>query len=48
MTRAGTVTELAGIGKTIAEKLVVLFETGEIPAAQKLKATPFTGSHVSW
>jgi DNA polymerase (family 10) len=38
MTAAGRVTELAGIGKTIAEKLEVLFETGDIPAAQKLKA----------
>src|SRR2546429_4199697 len=38
LTRDGRVTELAGIGKTIAEKLQVLFETGEIPAAQKLKA----------
>src|SRR3954470_13858404 len=38
MTRAGTVTELAGIGKTIAEKLEALFETGGIPSAQKLKA----------
>src|SRR6266550_3127177 len=38
LTREGRVTELAGIGKTIAEKLAVLFETGEIPAAEKLKA----------
>jgi DNA polymerase (family 10) len=38
MTHAGRVTELAGIGKTIAEKLEVLFETGSIPAAEKLKA----------
>src|SRR5881392_920979 len=38
MTKAGRVTELAGIGKTIAEKLQVLFDSGEIPAAQKLKA----------
>src|ERR671938_1448816 len=38
LTRAGRVTELAGIGKTIAEKLALLFETGEIPAAGKLKA----------
>jgi DNA polymerase (family 10) len=38
MTRSGRVTELAGIGKTIAEKLSVLFDTGEIPAATKLKA----------
>ena len=37
MTTAGRVTELPGIGKTIAEKLGVLLETGEIPAAQKLK-----------
>src|SRR2546429_2650062 len=38
LTRDRRVTELAGIGETIAEKLQVLFETGEIPAAQKLKA----------
>src|SRR5256714_1142434 len=38
LTGAGGVTELAGVGKTIAEKLQALFETGEIPAAQKLKA----------
>src|SRR5204862_5142634 len=38
MTKAGRVTELPGIGKTIAEKLAVLLETGEIAAARKLKA----------
>ena len=38
MTRAGTVTELRGIGKTIEEKLNALFETGAIPSATKLKA----------
>ncbi|MBV9213148.1 MAG: DNA polymerase/3'-5' exonuclease PolX [Actinobacteria bacterium] len=38
MTRTGRVTELPGIGKTIAEKLATLFDTGEIPAARKLKA----------
>jgi DNA polymerase (family X) len=38
MTRAGTVTELRGIGKTIEEKLNALLDTGEIPSAQKLKA----------
>jgi DNA polymerase (family 10) len=38
LTKTGRVTELAGVGKTIAEKLEALFETGEIPAAQKLKA----------
>jgi DNA polymerase (family 10) len=38
MTRAGTVTELRGIGKTIEEKLNALLDTGEIPSAAKLKA----------
>ena len=37
LTREGRVEELPGIGKTIAEKLGVLLETGEIPSAQKLK-----------
>ena len=37
-TRAGTVTELPGIGKTLEEKLVALIETGEIPAVTKLRA----------
>src|SRR5215210_4532788 len=38
MTRAGTVTELPGIGKTIEEKLNTVLETGSIPSAEKLKA----------
>src|SRR5205807_3621345 len=38
LTNEGRVTELPGIGKTIAEKLATLFETGEIPSAKKLKA----------
>ena len=38
LTRTGRVTELAGIGKTIEEKITALLDTGEIPAAQKLKA----------
>src|SRR3954453_10127888 len=38
LTRAGKVTELAGIGKTIEEKINALLDTGEIPAATKLKA----------
>ena len=38
LTRAGRVTELAGVGKTIEEKIGVLLDTGQIPAAQKLKA----------
>jgi DNA polymerase (family 10) len=38
MTRQGRVTELAGIGKTLEEKLVALLETGTIPAVEKLRA----------
>src|SRR3954452_15236081 len=38
LTRAGKVTELAGIGKTIEEKINALLDTGEIPSATKLKA----------
>ena len=37
MSRRGTVEELDGVGKTIAEKLVALLDEGEIPAAVKLK-----------
>ena len=35
---AGRATELPGIGATLQEKIVALAETGEIPAATKLKA----------
>src|ERR671920_16835 len=38
MTRAGTVTQVAGIGKTLEEKLNALLDTGAIPSAEKLKA----------
>jgi DNA polymerase (family X) len=38
LTRAGRVTELPGIGKTLEEKLVALLETGAIPATEKLRA----------
>jgi DNA polymerase (family 10) len=38
MTRAGTVTSIPGIGKTLEEKLVTLLDTGKIPSAEKLKA----------
>src|SRR3954468_19255720 len=38
MSRAGTVTQLRGVGKTIAEKIETLLETGTIPSADKLKA----------
>src|SRR3712207_1750891 len=38
LTREGRVTELAGIGRTLEEKIVALLETGTIPAAQKLRA----------
>jgi DNA polymerase (family 10) len=38
LAKQGRVEELAGVGKTIAEKLDVLLETGSIPSADKLKA----------
>src|SRR5215469_304067 len=38
LARAGRATELPGIGATIQEKVVALSETGEIPAAVKLRA----------
>src|ERR671921_2605357 len=38
LTREGRVTELPGIGKTLEEKLRALDETGDIPAAAKLRA----------
>ena len=38
MAAKGRAEELAGIGKTIAEKIQALVETGSIPAADKLKA----------
>ena len=34
----GRATEVPGVGKTLAEKINALIETGEIPAAAKLKA----------
>ena len=37
LTRAGRVTELAGIGKTTEEKIRALLEEGSIPSADKLK-----------
>jgi DNA polymerase (family X) len=38
MAREGRVAELPGVGKTIAEKIDALLETGSIPSADKLKA----------
>lgn len=38
LTRAGKVTSLPGVGKTLEEKLTALLETGTIPAAEKLRA----------
>src|SRR5437764_1552389 len=38
LAREGRATELAGVGKTIAEKIDALLETGQIPSALKLKA----------
>ena len=37
MAKNGTVTDLAGVGKTLEEKIIALVETGEIPATVKLK-----------
>jgi len=37
LTRQGRATELAGVGKTLDEKLRALVEAGDIPAAQKLR-----------
>ncbi|MBA2630172.1 MAG: histidinol-phosphatase, partial [Thermoleophilaceae bacterium] len=38
LARAGRAAELAGVGKTIAEKIDALLEGGTIPSADKLKA----------
>jgi DNA polymerase (family X) len=38
MAREGRVAELPGVGKTIAEKIDALLDTGSIPSADKLKA----------
>ena len=38
LARQGRITELQGIGKTLEEKVLALDETGDIPAAVKLRA----------
>ena len=38
LTRAGTVTELPGIGATLQEKITALLDTGSIPAAERLRS----------
>jgi DNA polymerase (family X) len=38
LARQGRVEELAGVGKTIADKIDALLDTGSIPSADKLKA----------
>jgi DNA polymerase (family X) len=38
LARQGKVTTLSGVGKTIAEKIDALLDTGQIPSAVKLKA----------
>jgi DNA polymerase (family X) len=38
LARRGRVEDLAGVGRTIAEKIDALLETGSIPSADKLKA----------
>src|SRR3954470_3347535 len=43
MTRAGTVTQLPGIGRTLEDKLKALLATGTIPAVEKLRARFPTG-----
>src|SRR5256714_3980418 len=37
LSNQGRAEELAGVGRTIAEKIDALLETGSIPAAEKLK-----------
>src|SRR6185312_3051973 len=38
LARAGRATELAGSGKTVQEKILALLDSGEIPAAERLRA----------
>ena len=38
LAREGRATELAGIGKTLEEKILALLETGMIPSAERLRA----------
>jgi DNA polymerase (family X) len=38
LARTGRVTELAGIGATLEQKILTLLDTGTIPAAEKLRA----------
>ncbi len=38
LARAGRATELAGVGKTLQEKILALLDTGTIPAAERLRA----------
>jgi DNA polymerase (family X) len=38
LARQGRATELAGIGKTLQEKILALIDTGTIPAAERLRA----------
>src|SRR5262245_1812526 len=38
LVREGRVTELPGIGRTLAEKLEAMLDTGTTPAAEKLRA----------
>ncbi|MGH2926545.1 MAG: helix-hairpin-helix domain-containing protein, partial [Solirubrobacterales bacterium] len=38
LARSGRITELPGVGTTLEQKVIALLDTGEIPAAAKLKA----------
>src|SRR3954453_9234763 len=49
LAKEGRATELPGVGKTLAEKLDALIESGSIPAAEKLKAQFPPGlSEIPW
>ncbi len=43
LAQTGRVTELAGIGATLEQKILALLDTGTIPAAEKLRARVPTG-----
>ena len=45
---AGRATEIPGVGKTLAEKIGALLETGEIPAAVKLRGKQPVWPPRSW
>ena len=46
LSRSGRATEIPGVGKTLAEKIAALLETGEIPAARIPSQSAKNSSHV--